>query len=77
MIDIIVEWIVILGGVLKGILKVIVEGCSWNDYELGKGLVFDYFKVLDVVYDGVNGDYRKVLEFLGEIDLVLEDMIIG
>ncbi|MEL7479512.1 MAG: DNA starvation/stationary phase protection protein, partial [Pseudomonadota bacterium] len=28
-------------------------------------------------YDGVNGDHRKALELLGEIDPVSEDMITG
>lgn len=77
MIDIIVECIVILGGVFKGIFKVIVEGWSWEDYSLGKGLVFDYLKVLDKVYEGVNGDYRIVIECFGDIDFIFEDMVMG
>ena len=44
---------------------------------MGKGLVLDHLKALDAVYDGVNGDHRKALELLGEIDPVSEDMITG
>ena len=77
MTDTIAERIATLGGVPKGTPKAIVEGRSWNDYELGKGLVLDHLKALDAVYYGVNGDHRKALELLGEIDPVSEDMITG
>ena len=77
MTDTIAERIATLGGVPKGTPKAIVGGRSWNDYELGKGLVLDHLKALDAVYDGVNGDHRKALELLGEIDPVSEDMITG
>ncbi|MAI36042.1 DNA starvation/stationary phase protection protein Dps [Alteromonas sp.] len=77
MTDTIAERIATLGGVPKGTPKAIVEGRSWNDYELGKGLVTDHLKALDAVYDGVNGDHRKAIEGLGDLDPVSEDMITG
>jgi len=77
MTDTIAERIATLGGVPKGTPKAIVDGRSWEDYQLGKGLVLDHLKALDAVYDGVNSDHRRALELLGELDPVSEDMITG
>jgi starvation-inducible DNA-binding protein len=77
MTDTIAERIATLGGVPKGTPKAIVEGRSWDDYSIGKGLVMDHLKALDAVYDGVNGDHRAAIETVGELDAVSEDMITG
>lgn len=77
MTDTIAERIATLGGVPKGTPKAIVETRTWDDYALGKALVTDHLVALDAVYNGVNGDHRKALETLGDIDPVSEDMITG
>lgn len=77
MTDTVAERIATLGGVPKGTPKAIVESRSWSDYDLGKGLVTDHLIALDKVYSGVNGDHRKAIAELGEIDPVSEDMITG
>jgi starvation-inducible DNA-binding protein len=77
MTDTIAERIATLGGVPNGTPKAIVEGRSWEDYSLGKGLVVDHLVALDKVYDGVNSDHRKAIGLLGETDPVSEDMITG
>jgi starvation-inducible DNA-binding protein len=77
MTDTIAERIATLGGVPKGTPKAIVEGRSWEDYSIGKGLVMDHLKALDAVYSGVNGDHRSAIDTLGELDAVSEDMITG
>ncbi len=77
MTDTIAERIATLGGVPKGTPKAIVEGRSWEDYKIGKGLVLDHLKALDAVYSGVNADHRQAIETLGEIDPVSEDMVTG
>ncbi|MBE0459230.1 MULTISPECIES: DNA starvation/stationary phase protection protein Dps [Pseudoalteromonas] len=77
MTDTIAERIATLGGVPVGTPKSIVDRRSWEDYSIGKGLVKDHLVALDKVYNGVNGDHRKALEKLSELDPVSEDMIIA
>ncbi|MBU2977445.1 DNA starvation/stationary phase protection protein Dps [Alteromonas sp. C1M14] len=77
MTDTIAERVATLGGVPKGTPKAIVDGRSWDDYNIGKGMVTDHLVALDAVYNGVNGDHRKAIETLSEIDAVSEDMITG
>lgn len=77
MTDTIAERIATLGGVPDGTPKAIVEGRNWDDYKLGKGLVTEHLVALDKVYNGVNGDHRKAINTLGELDPVSEDMITG
>ena len=77
MTDTIAERIATLGGVPVGTPKSIVDRRSWEDYSIGKGLVKDHLVALDRVYNGVNGDHRKALEKLSELDPVSEDMIIA
>ncbi len=77
MTDTLAERIATLGGVPKGTPKSIVDARSWDDYDLGRALVKDHLIALDNVYKGVNGDHRKALEELSEIDPVSEDMITG
>ena len=77
MTDTIAERIATLGGVPVGTPKSIVDRRSWEDYAIGKGLVTEHLAALDKVYNGVNGDHRKAIESLGELDPVSEDMIIA
>ena len=77
MTDTIAERIATLGGVPVGTPKSIVERRTWEDYAIGKGLVTEHLAALDKVYNGVNGDHRKAIESLAELDPVSEDMIIA
>jgi len=77
MTDTIAERIATLGGVPAGTPQSLVDRRSWSDYSLGKALVMDHLAALDVVYNGINGDHRKAVAELGDIDPVSEDMLIG
>jgi starvation-inducible DNA-binding protein len=75
--DEIAERIATLGGVPKGTPQAIVDGRSWNDYDLGREPTVRHLARLDDVYAGVIGDHRKVVDQLDELDPVSQDMIIG
>lgn len=55
----------------------LVKDRSWDDYSLGRATCEEHLAALDVVYSGVITDHRKVIEMVGEIDPVTEDMLIG
>lgn len=75
--DEIAERIATLGGVPQGTPQAIVDGRSWDDYELGREPTVRHLVALDDVYTGVIGDHRKVASQLGDLDPVSEDMIIS
>lgn len=75
MTDTIAERIATLGGIPVGTPQSIVDRRSWNEYSIGKGLVTEHLGALDKVYNGINGDHRKAIETLSELDPVSEDMI--
>ncbi|MFL3649902.1 MAG: DNA starvation/stationary phase protection protein Dps [Pseudoalteromonas sp.] len=75
MTDTIAERIATLGGIPVGTPQSIVDRRSWNEYSVGKGLVTEHLGALDKVYNGINGDHRKAIETLSELDPVSEDMI--
>jgi len=77
MTDTIAERIATLGGVPEGTPEAVVRKRSWKDYSIGKGLVAEHLSELDKVYNGVNGDHRKAIDELSEIDSVSEDMLTG
>lgn len=77
MTDTIAERIATLGGVPVGTPKSVVDRRTWDEYTLGKALVKDHLSALNAVYDGVNGDHRKAIDALGELDPVSEDMLTG
>ena len=55
----------------------LAERRSWTDYSLGRALATEHLAALDIVYEGVNGDHRKAIARLGEIDPVSEDPLLG
>lgn len=55
----------------------IVENRSWKDYSLGRGTTNEHLGALDLVYDGVIGDHRKVRAEVADLDAITEDMVIG
>lgn len=77
MVDATAERIATLGGEPVGTPASVAERRSWTDYSLGRALATEHLAALDVVYDGVNGDHRKAIARLGEIDPVSEDLLLG
>ena len=77
MVDATAERIATLGGEPVGTPAAIAERRSWTDYSLGRAAATEHLAALDVVYDGVNGDHRKAIGRLGDLDPVSEDLLIG
>lgn len=77
MVDATAERIATLGGEPVGTPASVAERRSWTDYSLGRALATEHLAALDVVYDGVNGDHRKAIGRLGDIDPVSEDLLLG
>lgn len=77
MTDTIAERIATMGGVPVGTPKSIVDGRTWGEYSVGKGLVTEHLVALDKVYNGVNADHRRAINKLSELDPVSEDMLTG
>jgi len=55
----------------------LVRQRSWDDYSLGRATCEEHLAALDVVYAGVISDHREVIETVGEVDPITEDMLIG
>lgn len=77
MVDATAERIATLGGEPVGTPAALAGRRSWTDYSLGRALATEHLAALDVVYDGVNGDHRKAVARLGDIDPVSEDLLLG
>ena len=54
----------------------LVKERSWDDYSLGRATVQEHLAALDLVYTGVITDHRKVIEEVGDVDPITEDMLI-
>lgn len=76
MVDATAERIATLGGEPVGTPAAVADRRGWTDYSLKRALATEHLAALDVVYDGVNGDHRKAIARLGEIDPVSEDLLI-
>ena len=77
MVDATAERITTLGAEAIGTPAAISKRRDWTDYSLGRALAREHLAALDVVYDGVNGDHRKAIGRLGDLDPVSEDLLIG
>jgi starvation-inducible DNA-binding protein len=75
--DEVAERIATMGGSPKGTVGAIAADRSWDDYSIGRDTVMAHLGALDLVYVGVVEDNRKVIEAVGEIDPVTEDLLIG
>ena len=75
--DEVAERIATMGGSPKGTVGAIAADRTWDDYSIGRDTVMAHLGALDLVYVGVIGDNRKVIEMAGEIDPVTEDLLIG
>lgn len=77
MVDVIAERIATLGGIPVGTPGALVEMRDWDDYDLGRATAQQHLAALDIVYNGVNGDHRKAIDTLGELDPVSEDLLVA
>jgi starvation-inducible DNA-binding protein len=77
MVDATAERMTTLGAEAIGTPKAITERRGWTDYSLGRALVPEHLAALDKVYDGVNGDHRKAIAKLGDLDPISEDLLVG
>ena len=75
--DELAERIATLGGTPKGTPAAIVEGRTWDDYDINRAPTVQHLVELDHVYSGVIADHRSAMQELGDLDPVSEDMIIG
>jgi starvation-inducible DNA-binding protein len=75
--DELAERIATLGGTPQGTPGAIVQGRTWDDYDIDRAPTVQHLVALDHVYSGVIADHRAALEELGDLDPVSEDMIIG
>ncbi len=75
--DAVAERIATLGSAPWGTPGAIVEGRSWDDYDLGRDSTEAHLNKLDAVYRGVIEDHREALEQLEELDPVSEDLLTG
>lgn len=75
--DEVAERIATLGGVPNGLPGFLTEHRSWDDYDLGRGVVEAHLGALDIVYDGVIADHRAAIEAVADLDPVTEDLLIA
>lgn len=76
-VDMTAERMATLGVAPVGTPGALVRDRAWGDYDLGRATCEEHLAALDVVYSGVIEDHRKVIDTVGEIDPVTEDMLIG
>jgi len=75
--DEIAERIATLGGEPRGTPGAIVDGRSWDDYDIDRAPTVQHLVALDKVYSGVIADHRAAVARFGELDPVSEDLLIG
>jgi starvation-inducible DNA-binding protein len=77
MVDDIAERIASLGDEPMGTPAFVAKNRTWDDYSLGRAGTMEHLGALDMVYQGLIGDHRKVMKELDDIDLVSQDLLIG
>src|SRR5689334_2470963 len=75
--DDVAERIATLGGAPQGTPGAIVKERDWDDYAIGRAGTQEHLGALDLVYRGVVGTNRQVIQELDDLDLVTQDMVIG
>jgi starvation-inducible DNA-binding protein len=75
--DDLAERIATLGGSPSGTPGSIVKERDWDDYSIGRAGTQEHLGALDLVYRGVIGTNRTVIDELDDLDLVTQDMVIG
>jgi starvation-inducible DNA-binding protein len=76
MVDETAERIATLGGEPNGLPGNLVSSRSWDDYDLGRAMTQAHLGALDLVYDGVIGEHRQLIDALEDLDPVTQDMVI-
>jgi starvation-inducible DNA-binding protein len=74
--DEVAERIAALGGSPKGTPGALVAARTWDDYALGRATTQEHLGALDMVYDGIIADTRGIIDELGSLDPVTQDMMI-
>jgi starvation-inducible DNA-binding protein len=77
MADTAAERIATLGGSPEGTAGRLVAARSWGDYTLMRDDALAHLGALDVVYTGVNGDFRKAIDDTEDLDPVTQDLLIA
>jgi starvation-inducible DNA-binding protein len=77
MVDATAERMATMGVSPVGTPGAIVADRTWDDYSLGRATTQEHLAALDLVYAGVTADHRKVMEEVGDIDPVTEDLLVG
>lgn len=77
MVDETAERMATLGVAPVGTPGHLVASRSWDDYDLLRADTTAHLAALDLVYSGVVEDHREVIERIGELDPITEDMLIG
>lgn len=76
-VDELAERIATLGGAPSGLTGELVSSRSWDDYPLFKADTHEHLAELDKVYTGLLEDHRSVLNKVGELDPITEDILIA
>jgi starvation-inducible DNA-binding protein len=77
MVDAMAERIATLGASPVGTPGALVEARTWEDYQVGRADTITHLRALDLVYEGVVEDHRRVIDMLDDLDPVTQDMVIG
>ncbi len=77
MVDATAERMATMGVTPIGTPGAIVAGRSWDDYSLGRATTQQHLAALDLVYTGVASDHRRVIDEVGDLDPITEDLLIG
>ncbi|WP_182524306.1 Dps family protein [Nocardioides dongkuii] len=75
--DDLAERIATLGGSPVGTPGRLVKSRTWDEYSLGRATTQEHLGALDLVYQGVIGDYREGMQELDELDMVTQDMFVA
>ena len=77
MADVVAERMSTMGVAPVGTPGFIVKNRDWDDYPLGLAQAAEHLGALDVVYSRVIENHREVMDAAGDIDPIVEDMLIG
>jgi starvation-inducible DNA-binding protein len=76
MVDATAERMATMGVTPVGTPGAIVADRTWDDYSLGRGTTQQHLAALDLVYAGVTADHRRVIDEVGKLDPITEDLLI-
>ncbi|EWT00944.1 DNA polymerase sliding clamp subunit [Intrasporangium oryzae NRRL B-24470] len=77
MVDETAERMATLGVAPVGTPGHLVANRTWDDYDLLRADTSAHLGALDLVFNGVIEDHRKVIALTDDLDLVTQDMLIG